>query len=193
MTPLISIITPITESRRQYLPALLQTVAAQTYPNIEHILVWDDGNIGKKRNVGCRRAKGEFIAHFDSDDWYHPEWVQRLYSFLTDTGADVVGLSELLFYNPEEKQAWLYAQNNQNWVGGATMMYPKSYWEKFPFLEIPIGEDNKFCQNGTVLGCDFINGFAARVHSGNTSAKQTVLPDYLPVKIEDYPFLSAAK
>ena len=92
---LISIIVPV-YNVKPYLEKCLASIAAQTYPNKEVILVDDastDGGgrlcdewaaaaewlqvvhlpqnsgISAARNEGVRRARGEFITFIDSDDY----------------------------------------------------------------------------------------------------------------------------
>lgn len=178
---LASIITPITESRRKFLPALLQMVADQTYSNIEHVLIWDGGNVGHKRNLGCQRANGEIIIHFDSDDYYAPEWVEVSVQHLLRTGADMTGLSRLYF--SDGKSGWEYDYGSSGWVAGATMCYHKSVWKKHPFAAKVTGEDTVFCRGKNIVSHDFNEGFLARVHSGNTAHKNVSGRRYTPVSL----------
>src|SRR5262249_43555646 len=111
--PLVSCIMP-TYNRRRFLPLALQTFQAQDYPHKE-LLVLDDGTdpigdlaegqpglrygrlpsriaIGAKRNLGCARAAGEVIAHWDDDDWYAPDRLRYQVGPLLGGAADVTGL-----------------------------------------------------------------------------------------------------
>ena len=86
-----------TFNRRSYLPQAIRCFLRQDYPNLELIVV-DDGSdpvrdcvpederiryvrldgklkIGAKRNLACGLARGEFIVHWDDDDWYPPHRV----------------------------------------------------------------------------------------------------------------------
>jgi glycosyltransferase involved in cell wall biosynthesis len=93
----------------------LASVAAQTYPNIEHIVVdgeSTDGTIDILRgfrsvvplrwlsepdtgmyaaiNKGIRLARGEIIAYLNGDDLYLPWSVERAVSALVSSGDDLV-------------------------------------------------------------------------------------------------------
>ena len=111
---LVSIITPVYNAGT-YLSPMIQSVLAQSYRNIELILVDDgskdgsgeicdryameDGRIipvhqqnsgqSSARNHGLEIARGEFITFADHDDILHPGMVETLANALTQTQMDV--------------------------------------------------------------------------------------------------------
>ena len=113
--PLVSIVTP-TLQRVDYLERTLRSVRAQTYPNVEHIVVdggstdgtlalleryagtynlhWisePDRGMYDAINKGLRMANGEILAYLNSDDLYFPWTVDvAVEAFGDHPGADVV-------------------------------------------------------------------------------------------------------
>ena len=105
-TPLISVIMPA-YNRAALIGGAVDSVLAQTWPNVELIVV-DDGssdntvqvleqytdritlirqeNAGPSaaRNKGLAAANGEYIAFLDSDDYWYPETLATLAAYLLD-------------------------------------------------------------------------------------------------------------
>ena len=59
--------------------------------------------------------------------------------------------AQLTAWGPTPEQAWeyVYEAESQPWVAGGTMLYRRSLWEKNPFQEINVGEDNAFVWSET--------------------------------------------
>lgn len=101
--PLISVIVPVYNVEK-LLPRCLDSIQAQTYENLEIILVDDgtkdrggiicdeyaakdprikvihkeNGGLSSARNAGLDIAQGEYIAFVDSDDWIEPEMYRHM-------------------------------------------------------------------------------------------------------------------
>lgn len=114
--PLISVIVPIYKVE-QYIHQCVDSILAQTYTNLEIILVDDgspdncgeicdayqgkdkrvkvihkpNGGVSSARNAGLAAATGELIAYVDGDDFVAPNLYERLYAVMTeDERLDVV-------------------------------------------------------------------------------------------------------
>lgn len=114
--PLISIIIPVYNVEK-YLRDCLDSIQAQTYSNFECIcvnngdeddsisileeyakkdnrfIVIDDpkiSSVGKARNVGILKAKGDYITFLDSDDFMFTQNLEYLLTFLTTYQVDIV-------------------------------------------------------------------------------------------------------
>jgi len=116
--PLITISIPVYNCEK-YIERCINSVFAQTYPNIEILLVDDKGKdnsmeivreialenpqrniriienetnrgLSVVRNAGIDNAKGEFLFFLDSDDEITPDCIEKLYEVYEKTGATVV-------------------------------------------------------------------------------------------------------
>lgn len=99
--PLVSIVTPIFNTKIEYLDKCLDSLLKQTYKNIEIICVDDCSSnynydyitklspkinlIRNESNLGCSKnakkafslAKGKYIVKIDSDDYIHPTLIEK--------------------------------------------------------------------------------------------------------------------
>jgi O-antigen biosynthesis protein len=195
--PLVTCIMP-TCDRHCFLPEAIRYFLRQDYPNLELVIV-DDGsrpvasllpddprirltrlsqkkNVGAKRNIACAAAHGEFIVHWDDDDWYPADRVTRQIAALQTGRAEICGTSTLYYYDPESSRAWSYDYGNsgRTWVAGNTLAYRKSWWSAHPFPEIQVGEDSRFvwaAPRGSVRDLDTPDLCVARIHPQNSSRK----------------------
>jgi glycosyltransferase involved in cell wall biosynthesis len=135
--------------------------------NVRYII--SDGNIGKKRNLGCEAARAPIIMHCDDDDWYAEDWLVHSASKLLYSEADCVGL-RACYFNELPSRILLYQYTGrQGYAVGATLCYWKDVWEENPFPEIQMGEDTAFVSKlQSVLNHDYTDGFCALLHGGNT-------------------------
>lgn len=195
--PLVTCIMP-THNRRSFVPQAIRCFLRQDYSNLE-LLIVDDGiesiadlvptsdriryvrfdqklTIGAKRNLACEKARGEFIVHWDDDDWY-PSWrVRAQMRAMLDRGADLCGSSRVAYFDPARDQAWEYRYPSAKgpWVAGNTLAYRKSFWSGHKFPDIQVGEDSRFVwsSKGRALVDLADPGLCvATVHSNNTSRK----------------------
>ncbi len=110
----VSVIVPIYKVE-SYLDKCIRSITAQTYRELEIILVDDgspdncpaicdawaekdnrikvihksNGGLSDARNAGLAAATGELVSFIDSDDWVAPEFIQTLYDAMIRTGAEI--------------------------------------------------------------------------------------------------------
>lgn len=106
---LISVVMPCYNAER-FLVQAVECVLSQTYPHVELIIV-DDGSTDRSkeiarsyagrvvfieqpnagpypaRNQGIAHARGEFLAFLDADDYWSPDFLEKLHSGLSRCGA----------------------------------------------------------------------------------------------------------
>jgi len=197
--PLVSCIMP-THDRRSFIPQALACFMAQDYPNLELIIV-DDGNdsiadllpadariqyvrlaqrmsIGAKRNHACERARGEFIVHWDDDDWYPWSRVSTQVRAMTDGAADVCGTSVVYYFDRARERAFCYRYSGppSAWVAGNTLAYRRDFWIRNRFADVQVGEDSQFvwgCRQDRVADLRDPSLCVGAIHPGNVSPKET--------------------
>jgi len=114
--PLVSVLVTCF-NHEQYVEQALDSVAAQTYDNLEMVIVddcstdasahrirrWIDGvefeavlvvnerNLGvcATRNVGLQLCRGDFVSSLSADDWYEPDKIGRQVEFFGALEGDV--------------------------------------------------------------------------------------------------------
>lgn len=127
MQDLVSIIIPVYNTE-EHLSRCVDSLLAQTYPNIQIVLVDDcssdnspaiagayaekypekcsfvqrekNGRASAARNSGMEVAKGEWLLFVDSDDWVAPDYVETLYQTAQVDNADIV-MSKIYYYYSE--------------------------------------------------------------------------------------------
>ncbi len=113
MNKLVSVIIPVYNTEK-YLSECVESVACQTYTNLEIILVDDgstdscpalcdglsgkdgritvihkeNGGLSSARNAGIAAARGEYVSFIDSDDVISPFFAERLLTAAEKYGAD---------------------------------------------------------------------------------------------------------
>lgn len=197
--PRASCIMP-TYNRRTFIGKAIEYFLRQDYPKRELVIV-DDGEdsvrdlvpknphiryiylnkktpVGAKRNLACEEAKSNIILHWDDDDWIAHWRISYQVRTLLKEHADICGLEKIIFYDAKDRQSWLYLypQRGKPWVYGGTLCYTKKYWEKNPFPEIDVGEDNYFVWGSPLKKITILQDptfYIALIHPGNTSSKMT--------------------
>ena len=120
---LVSVIVPVYKVE-PYLDRCVASILAQTYPNLEVILVDDgspdncpalcdawaqrdarirvihkkNGGISDARNVGLDAASGAYISFVDSDDYIAENFIETLYDLLHEYHTDISAVHWKLVY-----------------------------------------------------------------------------------------------
>lgn len=141
--PEITVVVPV-YNVQAYLPKCIDSLLAQTFGEIEIILV-DDGStdasgavcdsyaerdsrirvvhqrnagVSGARNAGIRLARGRYLGFVDSDDWVDRDFCRTLYRGATDYGADI---SICSYYEVGEQGMRCGASGD----GGDTVVYDR--------------------------------------------------------------------
>jgi glycosyl transferase family 2/bifunctional DNA primase/polymerase-like protein len=202
--PLVSCILPTTGDRLRFLPQAIKCFQRQTYPKLELLILCDGEDdlfelvphdderiryfylgrdrrtLGTKLNLGCEKAKGDLMAHFDDDDWSHSERLSFQVGALHAEGAEVCAFSQLLFLEIASGLVWLnrtpallHPSLYPGLPFGATYLYRRSYWSNLPFPDVSLDPDIIFTsaegrRDRSTLVSDY-RLYVAMVHGSNTA------------------------
>jgi glycosyltransferase involved in cell wall biosynthesis len=210
--PLVSCIMP-TRDRPFFAQQAIEYFLRQDYTDRELVIV-DDGtrdiadlipradsrvrymrrdkvlSVGEKRNLALELSRGEYIAHWDDDDWIAPDRLSRQMREIQDAAADVTGLRSVLYYKADCGEAWTYSypESGRPWLHGATLLYKRQLGVQHQFPEINVGEDSGFLRR--IAGARFHTTSDPRfyvgiIHGGNTGGKNTTGPCWRRGKLSD--------
>lgn len=168
---LVSCVMP-TRDRRELALQAIQYFLRQDYPERELVIV-DDGaeplpvpedqriryirvpgpvSLGAKRNLGVEQSRGEFIIHWDDDDWYAPDRIRYQVEPLLAGEADISGLAAEHFYSLRGGTFWtcsprLHARMFFADVHGRSVAYARRVWgRQAQYPDLDQGEDARFLQ-----------------------------------------------
>jgi glycosyltransferase involved in cell wall biosynthesis len=151
----VSVVTP-TYNRREFIPILIEIYKNQTFskekmewiilddgtdkvedlfieaskkiPNIRYIYKEEKINIGAKRNVLNKEAKGDIIVSMDDDDYYPPTRVLSVVkAFNRNRSVELAGSSEMYMYYTEDKKIFRTGPFGPTHCTNGTMACKKSY------------------------------------------------------------------
>lgn len=107
----------------------------ERYPNLFKVFTVVNGGQGIARNFGAKQAKGKYLCFIDSDDYVHPEMLQKLYDSAENNQSDLVICS---YYRVNEQGDILYSEmdkvrnikinmNTSPW----NKLFLKEKWDKY--------------------------------------------------------------
>ena len=125
--PLISVYTQVYNTQEKDLRQCVESVLGQTYTNFEYFILDNGSTDGSKeilKEYSARDSRvhlsrtesnrvtyrlddvlpqmsGAYFAELDSDDWWEPDYLARMLSFLQDNGLDLALTGTQLYREPE--------------------------------------------------------------------------------------------
>ena len=212
----------------KYIAESIDSILNQTYQNFELVII-DDGStdstydiiksyndsriqlyrleenvgVGKALNFGLSKIQGYYTAHFDADDIYYPERLQKQKDYL-DKHPDITLLSSFVTYFPDnvevaaslryrsmksrsEKRkklfiSWKDIQEKIYWyccITHSSMMIRSEIIKKFGYSDYRMGEDYKLFYDLNKNGYKIVNMpevlAKIRVSSGSITATHSDL------------------
>jgi glycosyltransferase involved in cell wall biosynthesis len=200
--PFVSVVTP-TYNRTRFVPAMVGCYKAQTYPkdrmewiilddgtesietlfqsltvglpNIRYIRLSEKINIGAKRNILNREAKGELIISMDDDDYYCPERVSyTVLKFMQNPTIQLAGCSELYMFYSNDGTILKLGPYHKNHATNGTLAVRKQYAKTHSYDEsVTHAEEHSFLDEykHPMIQLDSTKVMLVMSHSENTYDK----------------------
>ena len=127
--PLVSCLC-VTKNRPEYLKRVINCFNAQTYPNKELVVVYEQEDIatkialenidatkvevsphenlrlGELRNRAIEQSRGEYFCQWDDDDWYHVDRLKIQMQSIAASRQVACTLTNWILYDEETEQAY---------------------------------------------------------------------------------------
>lgn len=161
--PLLSILICTTYDRRRLFEKLYAELDRQSMGAVE-ILFEEDGkqiSVGAKRQKLLRRATGEYIVFFDSDDWPFKNYIEEILTAL-EHRPDCVGFLIHMTTNGKKDQTCCHSLQYKEWatnVDGYDYVRNTTHFNpvrrdlalQVGFKDMRFGEDRKYSDAVTKL------------------------------------------
>jgi len=203
--PFVSVLTP-TYNRTQFIPRLVDCYKAQTYPkesmewiilddgqesckeileqetqglpNIRYIYLDEKVNIGEKRNLLNKEARGDIIVCMDDDDYYSPYRVSHVVEeFARNPKINLAGSSEMYMYYTDTKDIYKLGPYSQNHATNGTMAYRSAYLKNHTYDEMVVyTEERSFLEDykNPMIQLNPKKVMLVMSHSENTFSKENL-------------------
>jgi glycosyltransferase involved in cell wall biosynthesis len=195
MASSVSIVIPY-YNRKKFEKLIEYNICCQTYPNIKEVVLADDSDIpgqelclnipypivyckvkrmsiGEKRNYLKDTAKGEIIAHMDSDDIYFPQYIMSCVDTMILKDCEITGSSDMLFINPVTKKTYRQSCLYNNLLNEATMVYSKNFSKTRSYQKRSHSENESFCSDHWLIEQTPIDDIMVCItHDDNTVSKR---------------------
>jgi glycosyltransferase involved in cell wall biosynthesis len=123
---------------------------ANNFANVSVYKLPESKRLGACLNYAISRAKYSYIAKFDDDDYYAPNYIPEAMNLFISSDADVVGKRSFFFYFPHLSTLLLRKSKIPPFsrckkIAGATIMFHKRVLRKVKFAtHVRQGSDVRF-------------------------------------------------
>jgi glycosyltransferase involved in cell wall biosynthesis len=145
----VSVIIPYKKDRG-YLQQAIDSVHAQTYPDVELILSQSDNYVGFNLNRGIEKATGEFIRYLCDDDMLQPRSIEHsvkamgAYDFIHGNAVHFFPGNKKIYHVPRVQKPVLKDMYEGNCIHGGSVMYRKSSFDKFGYYDESLWTGEEF-------------------------------------------------
>jgi spore maturation protein CgeB len=130
---------------------------AKAHKNISVFSIDETEPLGACLNLGIKKSNFNYVAKFDDDDYYGPEYLRDSMMAFQYTDADIVGKLTNYVYFTEDKLLAIQHKNREHqyvkYVNGGTLLCKKNVFNKIKFTtDYKVGCDTVFLQDCNING-----------------------------------------
>ncbi|RLL46919.1 glycosyltransferase family 2 protein [Oceanobacillus piezotolerans] len=127
-------------------------IKAIGYQNVRIFQLSEQVSLGACLNFATEKARGDYIAKFDDDDYYGPYYLAHIKEeFHSHPDVSVVGKTCYYLYLVNKKALLLFKPHGENrftgWVAGASLVYKKELFKTIQFVDLNRAIDWYFLQD----------------------------------------------
>lgn len=115
-----------------------------------------EDTLGKRLNQGIALSKGEYVAKFDDDDFYFPNYLQDMLIPFKFGDYGIVGKKEIFVYLEGRDETFIRFKNNRHvetdFVAGPTLIISKKALNNLSFGDLNRGEDSNILEQAKKNG-----------------------------------------
>jgi glycosyltransferase involved in cell wall biosynthesis len=145
-------------------------------PNIRYIALEEKLNIGAKRNILNKEAKGDILIAMDDDDWYSPDRVTHVVKrFAENPTIQLAGSSQLYLFYSDTGEIMKIGPYGKTHATNGTMAYRISYAKTHTYDETVVyAEEKSFLEDykHPMIQLDPMKTMLVMSHSENTFDKK---------------------
>jgi cellulose synthase/poly-beta-1,6-N-acetylglucosamine synthase-like glycosyltransferase len=118
---------------------------SKKFKNVSVFQLPQKTSLGNCLNFAISKAKYNFVAKFDDDDYYAPQYISSVIGILNRKDIDVIGKRSFYLYLKSRKTLYIRFPNNENkyvrHIAGGTIIFKKKVFKHVKFSNVSLGED----------------------------------------------------
>ena len=129
--------------------------SGKAFKSIQVVRNDSEDTLGKRLNQGVSLSKGEYIAKFDDDDFYFPNYLQDMLIPFKFGDYGIVGKKEIFIYLEGQNKTFVRYKGQRHmetdFLTGATLVFSRKALTQLSFGDLNRGEDSNILEQAKKL------------------------------------------
>lgn len=129
--------------------------SGKTFKSIQIVRNDSEDTLGKRLNQGILLSKGEYVAKFDDDDFYFPNYLQDMLIPFKFGDYGIVGKKEIFIYLEGQNKTFVRYKGQRHletdFLTGATLVFSRKALAQLSFGDLNRGEDTNILEQAKKL------------------------------------------